>query len=58
MAKKAKLGSGKRFASLVKDIKKNKKVYDPEAVAASIGREKYGNKRFQKMAIKGRNRQS
>jgi hypothetical protein len=52
--KKAKLGSGKRFKSLVKKIKKKGNISDPAALAAYIGRKKYGKKRFQQMATKGR----
>ena len=53
---KAKLGSGKRFAALKKSITKKGGVRDPGAVAASIGRKKYGKKRFQALAAKGRKR--
>lgn len=49
---KAKLGSGGRFAALKNKLKD--KVSDPAAVAASIGRKKYGKKKFQKLAAKGR----
>ena len=53
MAKKSmKLGGGGRFAKLEKSLKG--KVSDPAAVAASIGRKKYGKAKFQKMAAKGR----
>lgn len=52
--KKAKLGTGKRFASLVKSLKKRGDVEDPEAVAASIGIKKYGLKKMMAMAKKGR----
>lgn len=48
------LGSGKRFSSLEKQVAKEKGIHDPAALAASIGRNKYGNKRFQKLAKKGR----
>jgi hypothetical protein len=51
---KARLGSGKRFAALSKEIGKDKKVDDPDAVAAAIGRAKYGKAKFQKMAAKGK----
>ena len=49
---KAKLGSGGRFAAL-----KNKlagKVSNPGAVAAAIGRKKYGAKKMASWAAKGR----
>ena len=52
---KAKLGSGARFKALKNKLAK-KGVRNPAAVAASIGRKKYGNKRFQAMAVKGRKR--
>ena len=44
--KQPKLGTGKRFAKL------EKKVGSP-ALAAWIGRKKFGNKKMQKMAAKG-----
>lgn len=50
---KARLGSGKRFASLKNKLAR-KGVRNPAAVAAAIGRKKYGKKRFQKLAAKGR----
>ena len=49
---KAKLGSGGRFAALKKKL--SGKVDNPDAVAASIGRKKYGKKKFQKLAAKGK----
>ena len=55
--KKGKLGSGSRFKGLVKKLKARKggsSVDDPEALAAYIGREKYGKKKFQRMAAAGR----
>ncbi len=52
MAKKPKLGSGKRFDQLV--AKLSGSVSNPAAVAASIGRKKFGKTRFQKLANKGR----
>ena len=51
---KAKLGSGARFAALKRSIAKRGGVRDPGAVAAAIGRKKYGRKRFQQLAAKGR----
>lgn len=50
---KAKLGSGARFASLTKKLS-SKGVKNPAAVAASIGRKKYGKTRFQNLAAKGK----
>ena len=56
--KKAKLGSGKRFKDVSKSIQKSsgksKKVAD--AIAASIGRKKYGKKKFAALSAKGRKR--
>lgn len=55
MVKSMKPGGGGRFEKLSKDLKK-KGVDDPKALAASIGRKKYGKAKFQKMAAKGRQR--
>jgi hypothetical protein len=55
MAKKAKLGSGKRFASLTKKLAA-KGAKDPKALAASIGRKKLGDKKMNKLSAKGRKR--
>jgi len=52
--KSMKPGGGGRFAKLEKSLKGE--VSNPAAVAASIGRKKYGNKKFQAMATKGRKR--
>ena len=55
MAKKSmRLGGGGRFAKLEKSLRG--KVRDPKAVAASIGRKKYGAKKMSKMAAAGRRR--
>ncbi len=54
---KPKLGSGKRFQSLANKIAREG-VNDPDAVAASIGRKKYGNRKMQSMAKKGKARHS
>lgn len=53
MARKAKLGSGARFKSLTKKLK-GKGANNPKALAAWIGRKKYGKGRFQKLAAKGK----
>lgn len=55
MDKKPKLGSGKRFKTLANKMAREG-VDDPNAVAASIGRKKYGNKKMTKMAQKGKSR--
>lgn len=53
MAKQPKLGTGARFKALTAKLKKQG-VKDPKALAAAIGRKKYGKKKFQAMAAKGR----
>lgn len=55
MAKSMKPGGGGRFAKLVEKLKG--KVEDPAAVAASIGRKKYGAEQMAKWAAKGRKNQ-
>jgi hypothetical protein len=50
----AKLGSGERFAALTKKLSNKKGVTDPAGLAAYIGRKKYGKKKFQKLAVKGK----
>ncbi len=54
--KRPPLGTGERFRQLVESIKKRGSSYDPRAVAAAIGRRKYGKRRFQEMATRGRRR--
>lgn len=57
MARKSmKLGGGGRFAALKSKLAKRGGVSNPGAVAAAIGRAKYGKGRFQAMAAKGRKR--
>lgn len=51
---KAKLGSGGRFAALKGKLSKQKGVTNPGALAASIGRKKYGSSKMGKLAAKGR----
>lgn len=53
MDKMPKLGTGKRFEKLSKSLAA-KGAEDPGALAAYIGRKKYGKKKFQKLAAKGR----
>jgi hypothetical protein len=55
---KPKLGSGKRFQALVAKLKKRKDVKDPAALAAWIGRKKYGKKRFAALAKESINESS
>lgn len=57
MAKKPKLGSGGRFDALQKSIEKEGKSKQAAgAIAAAIGRKKYGAKKMASMAAKGRKR--
>lgn len=53
--KGTKPGSGKRFAAMTTALKK-KGARNPKALAAWIGRRKYGPKRMAKMAATGRKR--
>lgn len=53
MARKPKLGSGKRFAAVAKAAGGGKKG---AAIAAAAGRKKYGAKRMSAMAATGRRR--
>jgi hypothetical protein len=48
------LGGGGRFAALRDKLAGQRGVTDPGALAASIGRKKYGSKKMAKMAAKGR----
>ena len=55
--KKPKLGSGEKFAALKRKLMGQ--GYDSEAasaIAASVGRKKYGGKKMQKWAKAGKNR--
>ncbi len=47
MARKAKLGSGTRFKKLAEET-------GSKALAAYIGRKKYGKKKFQELAEEGK----
>lgn len=51
--KKARLGSGVRFFAL-KNKLAAKGANNPDALAAWIGRKKYGKGKFQKLAAKGK----
>lgn len=55
MKKKPKLGSGARFRAVAKAARKSG-ASDPNAVAAAVGRKKYGKAKFQKLAAAGRKR--
>jgi len=52
---KARLGSGARFKALANKFA-HKGIENPAGLAAKIGREKYGKKRFQALAKKGKAR--
>jgi hypothetical protein len=55
MARKSmRVGGGGRFAKLKRKLRG--KVRNPGAVAAAIGRKKYGKRRFAKMGARGRKR--
>jgi len=56
MAKSMKPGGGGRFAKM--KAKLSGKVSDPAAVAAVIGRKKYGARGMARMAAAGRRRSS
>jgi hypothetical protein len=51
--KSMKLGGGGKFAALSKKLG-SQGASDPDALAAYIGRKKYGAKKMAKMAAKGR----
>lgn len=59
---KPKLGSGERFKKVSKSIegklKGANKAKRARAIAASVGRKKYGAKKMAKMAAAGRRRKS
>lgn len=56
MADKPKLGSGERFKKLEGKLSHEKGVKDPGALAAMIGRRKYGAAKMAKMAAAGERR--
>lgn len=57
MAKKPALGSGGRFKQLTNKLEKQgNSAQSAKAIAASIGRKKYGDKKMSQMAAKGRKR--
>lgn len=53
MEKKPKLGSGERFKRLKETLSK-KGIKDPGALAASIGRKKFGNAKMAELSKKGK----
>jgi hypothetical protein len=50
------LGSGDRFNHLAHELAQRNGVTDPKALAAWIGRKKYGAKRMANWAAKGRSK--
>lgn len=50
----AKLGTGERFAALSAKLGKEKGVRDPKALAAAIGRKKFGSAKMAKLSAAGR----
>lgn len=55
--KKPKLGSGKRFAAMTDKLEqRGMSASGAKAVAASIGRKKYGNAKMASMAAAGKKR--
>ncbi|KKL51092.1 hypothetical protein LCGC14_2298950 [marine sediment metagenome] len=56
-AHKPKLGTGKRFAALKKNLAK-KGARNPGGLAAFIGRKKFGKKRFAALGAAGRRRKA
>ncbi len=57
MARKPPLGSGERFRQLSRKLAA-RGATNPDALAAWIGRQKYGKEKFQKLAAKGRRKGS
>jgi hypothetical protein len=53
MARKPKLGSGKRFSNLKKSLAAHG-AHNPGALAAYIGRKKFGKRKFAKLGKRGR----
>jgi histidyl-tRNA synthetase len=53
MADSMKVGGGGRYKKLVKKLA-SEGAKDPRALAAYIGRKKYGKAKFQEMAAKGK----
>lgn len=55
-SKKPPLGSGARFSALSQALASRPGVQNPDALAASIGRQKYGKEHFQAIAARARSR--
>jgi hypothetical protein len=56
MAKSFAPGGGGRFAKLKGELSKRKGVSNPAALAASIGRKKFGGRKMAAFSAKGRSR--
>lgn len=54
MAQQPPLGTGQRFARLKAQLASRPGVRDPGALAASIGRKKYGKQGMENLATKGK----
>jgi hypothetical protein len=52
----APLGSGQRFRSLESKLARRPGVKNPAALAATIGRRKYGAAKLQRLSLRGRRR--
>lgn len=52
--KNAPLGQGGRFAALKASLTHRPGVTDPAALAAAIGRKKYGKKKFSSLSQRGK----
>lgn len=50
----APLGSGQRFSQLTAQLAQRPGVRNPAALAAYIGRKKFGSKRFAQLSARGR----
>lgn len=48
------VGTGERFSRLTNELAQKPVVTDPAALAASIGRKKYGPARFSRLSQKGK----
>ena len=55
MPKSMKPGGGGKFQALSSKLAKEPGISNPDALAASIGRQKYGNEKFQAMGQHGTN---
>ena len=54
--KMSKLGDGSRFKKLSKSLSKRKGIKNPSALAAAIGRKKFGSERMSNLSAMGRAR--